>query len=79
VVWLGARGDDTIGRILLDFYRAGTTTKRTPQEPQSLAGECRLLREAATPTVLSDQAADAVRARYSCVPSARLVVVPVSP
>ena len=25
VVWLGAKGDNTIGRILLDYYRAGET------------------------------------------------------
>lgn len=73
VVWLGTVGDDTIGRVLLDFYRAGRTPLRTPQPPQDVAEECGLLAASTTPTVLSDRPAAEVRERYSCVPSLRVV------
>ncbi|NYG07690.1 hypothetical protein BJ986_002177 [Phycicoccus badiiscoriae] len=76
VVWLGTKGDDTIGRILLDFYRAGHTAARTPQPPLDVSQECALLKAASTPTVLSDRAPDEVRRRYSCVPAVRVIPVP---
>lgn len=77
VAWLGSTGDDTIARILLDYYRVGTSSVRTPQPPLSVTQECELLRAAATPTVLSNRPATQVRARYDCVPDVR--VVPVVP
>jgi hypothetical protein len=69
-------GDDTIGRILLDFYRAGSTAVRTPQLPIDVAQECALLADALSPTVLSDRPTAEVQFRYSCVRD--LHVVPVS-
>lgn len=75
VVWLGSRGDDTIGRILLDFYRAGETSERVPQEPLSVADECRLLRAATRPTVLTDRPAGEALRRYECVPGIQVVLV----
>ena len=75
VVWTGDREDDTIARILLDFYRVGETRDRTVQHPLSVAEECLLLRAAARPAVLSTETMAAVRARYSCVPDLRVVVV----
>jgi hypothetical protein len=75
VVWLGSLGNDTIGRILLDFYRAGSTTARTPQEPQDVPGECRILRSSQAPAVLTDRPADEVRSRYACVPDVTVVAV----
>jgi hypothetical protein len=76
VVWLGSIGDDTIGRILLDFYRAGDTMERTPQEPLDREAECALLRDAAGPVVLTDHRRLEALSRYSCVP--RLSVVEVT-
>jgi hypothetical protein len=76
VVWLGARGDDTISRILLDFYRIDRSPERTPQSPLSLAEECRLLRAASQPTVLSSAPPSRVRARYACVPMLDVERVP---
>ena len=73
VVWLGDRGDDTIGRVLLDFYRV-PAPGRTPQPPLDVDEECALLAAAARPTVLSNRPDAEVRARYSCSPG--LVVVP---
>ena len=75
VVWLGSVGNDTIGRILLDFYRAGSTTARTPQEPQDVSGECRILRAAGTPAVLTDRPPKDVHVRYACVPDVHVVAV----
>ena len=43
VAWLGSAGDDTIGRILLDFYRVPTTSERTPQPLLDREEECALL------------------------------------
>ncbi|WP_406831806.1 hypothetical protein ABEG17_03025 [Pedococcus sp. KACC 23699] len=74
VVWLGAVGDDTIGRVLLDFYRI-PDTYRTPQPPLDVAEECELLHAAKRPAVLSNRPGSEVRARYACVPA--LEVVPV--
>jgi hypothetical protein len=76
VVWLGTVGDDDIGRILLDFYRAGHTATRTPQPPQDVAGECGLLAGSTAPTVLSNRSPDEVRRRYACVPAVRVIPVP---
>jgi hypothetical protein len=74
VVWLGSIGDDTIGRILLDFYRAGETVERTPQPPLDVLEECRLLRAVDEPAVLSSRPAESVRTRYGC--ASGLEVVP---
>jgi hypothetical protein len=76
VVWLGSIGDDTIGRILLDFYRAGETPERTPQPPLDVLEECRLLRAVDQPAVLSSRPAESVRTRYRCARD--LEVVPVA-
>jgi hypothetical protein len=73
VVWLGTVGDDTIGRILLDFYRVGATPERTPQAPMDVLEECDLLRAAPRPTVLSDRSPADVRKRYLCVPDVTVI------
>ncbi|SES43652.1 hypothetical protein SAMN05216199_3642 [Pedococcus cremeus] len=73
VAWLGVPLDDTISRILLDFYRVDRTSARTPQPPLSVTEECSLLREAAQPTVLSSASPPLVQARYACVPRIRVV------
>ena len=76
VVWLGGGPrDDVIARILLDFYRAGDTAERTPQQPLTVAEDCALLAAAERPTVLSSRPLPEVRARYACVRD--LSVVPV--
>jgi hypothetical protein len=75
VVWLGARGDDTISRILLDFYRVDRTRERTPQPPLNVAEECELLRAATRPTVLSSAPPAQVRTRYACISGLRVVGV----
>ncbi|KRE57166.1 hypothetical protein [Phycicoccus sp. Soil748] len=73
VVWLGTIGDDTIGRILLDFYRVPATRDRTPQKPLDVADECEVLRAAPRPTVLSDRNPADVRRRYACVPDITVI------
>jgi hypothetical protein len=75
VVWLGSVGDDTIGRILLDFYRAGSTPERTPQPPLSVESECSLLRRAVRPVVLTNSQPAAARVRYRCVSGLDVVKV----
>lgn len=75
VVWLGGiRQDDTIGRILLDFYRAGETVERTPQHPLDVLEECDLLQAVDQPAVLSIRPAESVRTRFGC--ATKLEVVP---
>jgi hypothetical protein len=76
VVWLGSGAvDSTVTRLLLDFFRAGSTSARTPQAPLGVAGECALLDESPSPTVLSDQPRGAVLTRYGCVPQVSTVQV----
>jgi hypothetical protein len=75
VVWLGSVGDDTIGRILLDFYRAGSTPERTPQPPLSVESECSLLQRAVRPVVLTNSPPAAARVRYRCVSGLDVVTV----
>jgi hypothetical protein len=75
VVWTGDREDDTITRILLDFYRVGETRERTLQPPLSVAEECALLQRAAAPAVLTDRPSTAVAERYSCVESPRAISI----
>ncbi|GAA2739332.1 hypothetical protein GCM10009867_34950 [Pedococcus aerophilus] len=74
VVWLGDLGDDTIGRILLDFYRV-PDPRRTLQSPLDVAEECTLLRAADRPTVLSNRTSAEVQSRYGCVPTVERVPV----
>lgn len=74
IVWLGAVGDDTIGRVLLDFYHVRVTQVRTPQSPLDVGEDCALLAAAREPAVLSDRSAAEVRRRYACVP--RVQVIP---
>jgi hypothetical protein len=75
VTWVGDRLDDTITRILLDFYRVSTPQDRTIQFPATVADECALLKRSPSPTVLTTWTVDEVRRRYACVPD--LTVVPV--
>lgn len=75
VVWTDDLEDDTLSRILLDFYRVDVTLKRTVQHPTTVEEDCRLLRSAPVPTVLSDRAQESVRARYACVPSVRVIPI----
>lgn len=91
VTWVGQTMDDTITRILLDFYRVSTPRDRTIQFPATVGDECALLagthqagthqtgtHQAGTlqPSVLSTRASDDVRHRYACAPGVR--VIPVS-
>jgi hypothetical protein len=72
VVWLPratteeTRFDSTTTRLLLDFYTAGPGMVHRDQRSPSVAEECRQLREAKRPTVLSSAPVDQVRLRYSC-------------
>ena len=75
VVWLGSAGDDTITRILLDFYRVSTTSDRTRQPLLDREEECAVLRAADRPAVLSDRPEAEVRARDDCAPAVRVVPV----
>jgi hypothetical protein len=74
VTWVGETMDDTITRILLDFYRVSTPQDRTIQFPATVADECALLTATHHPAVLSTRTPDIVRRRYACVPA--VVVVP---
>lgn len=73
VVWLPrataeeTRFDSTTTRLLLDFYTAGPGMVHRDQRSPSVAQECRQLRAAKRPTVLSSAPVDEVRRRYSCV------------
>jgi hypothetical protein len=79
VVWLPrttaeeTRFDSTTTRLLLDFYTAGPGMVHRDQRSPSVAEECRQLREAKRPTVLSSAPFDQVRRRYAC--AADLVVI----
>lgn len=77
VVWSEGRlvTDDAV-RIMLDGYRPEAGRADTLQHSPSVEEECRLLRAAATPTVLSDQPEAEVRARYACVPGLDVVRAP---
>lgn len=76
VAWLGkGYADDTIARILFDYYRVGKPLVLTPQKPLKTSEECQLLRKSPTPAVVSDEPLAAVSARYPCVPSVRVVPV----
>jgi len=75
VVWTEDREDDTVSRILLDFYQIPHTRVRTVQHPTSVADDCTLLTASTAPTVVSDQPPTAVRARYSCVVGVRVIPV----
>jgi hypothetical protein len=68
VVWMRSGvADSTFARLLLDYYRAGRTSARTPQPRLDLGQECALLRESTAPTVLTDEPASVAAARYDCV------------
>jgi hypothetical protein len=76
VVWLRSSAmDSTVTRILLDYFRAGSTGARTSQVRLAVAAECALLEGSPSPTVLSDQPHGAVLARYGCVPHVSTVQV----
>ena len=79
VVWTGDREDDTVTRILLDFYRVGQTRERTLQHPLSIAEECALLANVSQPVVLSTKAPGAVDARYRCATGLRTIHVARTP
>lgn len=75
VIWTDDPEDDTLARILLDFYRVDDTLQRTVQHPSTVEEDCRLLRSAPIPTVASDRPHESVRARYACVPSVRVIAI----
>jgi hypothetical protein len=77
VVWTGDGGDDTVSRVLLDFYRVGQTAIRTPQDGLGVAGECELLKASSAAAVLSTMPEVRVRTRYACAPG--LMWIPVRP
>ena len=79
VVWTGDREDDTVARILLDFYRVGQTRERTLQHPLSIAEECALLAKVSQPVVLSTEAPGTVEARYRCATGLRTIHVARTP
>lgn len=64
---------DAVTRILLDALTPGDQGSTRPQESLTVEQECALLAATASPTVLSDEPADAVRARYACAPDVRVV------
>ena len=75
VVWLGGSPiQDTVTRVLLDFYRVSTPLDRTIQYPAPVGEECELFADH-VPTVLSPHSPAEVAARYSCV-TAPVVVRP---
>jgi hypothetical protein len=68
VVWLGGPPiQDTVTRVLLDFYRVSTPLDRTIQYPARVDEECDLFTGHEPPTVLSSAPPAEVAARYSCV------------
>jgi len=76
VVWLGGSPiQDTVTRVLLDFYRVSTPLDRTIQYPAPVGEECSLFAGHEPATVLSPASPAEVAARYSCV-TAPLVVHP---
>jgi hypothetical protein len=79
VVWLpGAESelsDQTIARILLDFYRVREAAAFLPQAPLNVEQECEVLEGSDRPTVLSSAPLAQVRARYGCSSGLRVVLV----
>ncbi|SDP26523.1 hypothetical protein SAMN04489867_1898 [Pedococcus dokdonensis] len=75
VVWTGDGADDTISRILLDYYRVAQTPARTAQGGLDVATECQLLSESDAPAVLSTRDEPDVRARYACAPDVQRIPV----
>lgn len=74
VVWSGEGvGTDTITRVLLDAVRPDPGPLRTPQRILSIEEECRLLRAASAPTVLTDRPPQEVSSRYACTPDVRVI------
>src|SRR5918993_311508 len=68
VVWLrSSPTTDAVTRSLLDAFRATETRDRAPQAAMSVPEECRLLKAAPAPVVLTTGTDKETRSRYQCV------------
>jgi hypothetical protein len=77
VVWTGvSHADDGVARALLYFYRVADRDGLPPFSGVGLDAECRILREASLPTVLSPRPAAEVGQRYLCAGPVQVVPVP---